>query len=153
MQKERAQRYIVILHCFLSSHILLFSRLYVWVSIWSNHLCICKASITLIFSHLQTATSKSLSQAHWSRMLFLSLSLTGSDGFPNFPSSSHSEPPMRILSLFLTHVHFLQLWSKCRSGGCSSSGALINSCCTWRKKKNGLEEKEREWMDFSLCPT
>jgi len=59
----RVQRCIVILHCFLSSHILLFSCLYVRVSIWSNHLCICKASITLIFSHLQTTTSKSLSQA------------------------------------------------------------------------------------------
>lgn len=85
MQQERVQRYIVILHCFFSSHIPFFSRLYVWVSIWSNHLCICKASITLIFKPQLQRVSSPVKQNAVSFSLSLWPVLTASLTFP-YPS-------------------------------------------------------------------
>ncbi len=69
-------------------------------SIWSNNLCICKASIALIFSHAKPQLQRARLKPSDAECCFLSLSL--SDSFPNFPLSSHSEPPMRVLSSFLT---------------------------------------------------
>lgn len=86
-------------------------------------------------------------------MLFLSVS----DRFwrlpYNFPLSSNAEPPMRILSSFSHTFTF----SSCDQ----SAGRDVVPLEPWsiavahEERKNGLEEKERdrERMDFSLCPT